>query len=449
MKTDYVTADMNFTLFDRINAITDCSFVAFASIWPMTLNAVKFGLFGLPIGIGLHLATTIMSPSATRVSPLSHGELIWGIPALIFIIAWLVFFIVDYLLPRRINRQLRRTFVGIADFEPVEINFPTQFRFSYKGHVFESGFSSFMTLEKYQRYQRHRFVTLIYYYHNHHYQWRTYEKPLLQSYCGKHVAYYSQDSQCLLANMAWKQGLTEDVFTDCLDKLVSIITEHTVIGSADVIASNFPKEIRSVRLDHVTLTFDGKTCKIAMTKKDKICEMIDRLFSSKFLLFTGFSLTFACAFLNLYAFSLFIIVCALSYILIVFLMKDFNDLSCRAISYEDLSYIILNEDDGYLRIDYKYHTISRRKHSLIENCDIEELKGCLPKMSKHIEKTVYSGRKKIWLIPITSSLFNLIIFIVLRYYGELTRSSLFILFTSIFVWIIYAIGYTVKNKKYY
>lgn len=447
--TDYIECDKRFTLFDRINAITNCSMVAYRSLWPMTMDALKFGLFGLPVGVGLHVAVRLLGPSASGHSFFVHGELIWGVPALVFAIAWLIYFFVDFLLPRRINRRLREAIADLADDEPEEIHYPAQFRFSYKGHMFESNCNSFTTSTERQSYQRHRFLTLSYYYRDKHYKWRTYEGPLFQSCFREYSEFFSHDSQRLMANIALKRQIPKDAIADCLDKLTTIVDEQTVKPSVDVLTSNFPTEVRTVRLDHATLTFDGTACTISMTKADRLNEMADRLFSTKFLVFVGFSFTFACAFLNSYAFSLFILICALSYVLIVFLMKDLCDLSNRTIPYEDLEYMILDEDDGYLTIEYKSHTIPRSLHYLIEKSPVDELKNSLPPLSKHIEKTVAPRRRKyIWLAPFAAGLFSVVIFFILKSFGDFTRASLPILILSVFIWLLYAISDFIDNKDY-
>lgn len=447
--TDYIECDKRFTLFDRINAITNCGMVAYRSLWPMTMDALKFGLFGLPVGVGLHVAVRLLEQSASGHDFFAHGEIIWGVPALVFVVAWLIYFFTDFLLPRKINRHLRGAIRDLADAEPEEIHYPAQFRFSYKGHMFESNYSSFTTSTERQSYQRHRFLTLSYYYRDKHYKWRTYEGPLFQSSFREYSEFFSHDSQRLIVSLALKRQIPKDAIADSLDKLTTIVDEQTVKPPVGVLTSNFPTEVRAVRLDHATLTFDGTACTISMTKADRLNEMADRLFSTKFLVFVGFSFTFACAFLFSYALSLFILICALSYVLIVFLMKDLCDLSSQTIPYEDLTYIILDEDDGYLTIEYECRTIPRSQHYLIENCRIDELKGCLPKLSKHIEKTVDPRRRKfIWLAPFAAGLLSVVIFFILKSFGDFTRASLPILILSVIIWLLYAISDYIKNKYY-
>lgn len=449
MGTDYMECGKTFSFYDLIKTFED-EMRASKSFWQMTKNAVRFSLFFLPLGVGLQIMMNILGPSPSGLVPFPHGEIIWGFPILCFVIGWPIFFFVDFLLPRKINRRLRKIIAGIADSEPEGIHYPAQFRFTYKGHVFESNYSSYTAPGKKQSVVRHRFLTLSYYYYDHHYQWRTYESPLFQSSLGEYTEYFTHDGQRLMANIALKKKkrFTEDVITNCLDKLIIMVDENTVARPIDI-TPNFFKESRSVRLDHATLTFDGKACKISMTRKERIDEMKDKLFSSGFLRYVGFTFLFACAWLYYYAVSICIIVSALSYIFIIFLMKDLRDLSCRTIPYEDLSYIILDEDEGCLQVDYKCHTVPRSQHLLIEYCDIDELKSHLPVLSKHIEKSTSTEKKKdIWPIPIGAAFFSLCVFFLLKVTGVLTKASILILILTVFIWTIYAIVKFINSKSY-
>lgn len=450
MGTEYIDCGKNFTLNDRINATTDSSLVAFRSLGRMTLNALEFGLLGLPVGVGLHVMTMALGASVTGQVLSLHGELVWGLPALVFSIAWCVFFVVDYLQPRRLYGRLSRIIANIANTEPELVHYPAHFRFAYKKHVFESNCSALVIPAKNQRQRqrRCRLLTLSYYYHEGRYLWRTYESPLFELRFGDFTAYFTHDSQRLICSMELKTKLTEEMIADCLDKLVVIVDENTVQHSADILTSNFPKKECSVRLDHATLAFDGTACQITLTRKDRMKEMTSRLFCPQSLRIVGFTLSVACGCLYWGEFSLFVLISTFSYMVVAAPIRCLRDLSCRSIPYEDLSYIILDEEDEVLIVNYKYHTIPRSLQLHIKTVNRGELQDCLPALSKHIDKIDRPNRKMaVWLIPAGAAFCYAILFIVLRSQGRLPTEGVVLLIFSLYFWIVYAIVDIIEHKE--
>lgn len=242
--------------------------------------------------------------------------------------------------------------------------------------------------------------------------------------------------------------LTEETIADCLDKLVVIVDENTVQHSADILTSNFPKKECSVRLDHATLAFDGTACQITLTRKDRMKEMTSRLFCPQSLRIVGFTLSVACGCLYWGEFSLFVLISTFSYMVVAAPIRCLRDLSCRSIPYEDLSYIILDEEDEVLIVNYKYHTIPRSLQLHIKTVDRGELQDCLPALSKHIDKIDRPNRKMaVWLIPAGAAFCYAILFIVLRSQGRLPTEGVVLLIFSLYFWIVYAIVDIIEHKE--